>query len=123
EADQARDIDWSNPTVLRYHAVQNRSFSKAEVRKNIDLDLIFNKPPAKRKKIGEVSWSVEEQSAGKEKEVSEKKLKKLLVIVLVEEMYIEALQVKYPIIDWEVFTKESRSFWRIIRVGSHTEVC
>ncbi|GKB30099.1 hypothetical protein Tco_0869500, partial [Tanacetum coccineum] len=34
----------------------------------------------------------EEQSAGKEKEVSEEELKKLLVIVLVEEVYIEALQ-------------------------------
>ncbi|GJR88921.1 hypothetical protein Tco_0212932, partial [Tanacetum coccineum] len=40
----------------------------------------------------------------------------------VEEIYIEALHVKYPIIDWEIFTKESRSYWRIIRVGNHTEV-
>ncbi|GJR79870.1 hypothetical protein Tco_0150655 [Tanacetum coccineum] len=31
---QARDIDWSDPVVLRYHAVQNRAFSIAEVRKN-----------------------------------------------------------------------------------------
>ncbi|GJR50806.1 MAK10-like protein [Tanacetum coccineum] len=30
EADQAHDIDWSDPAVLRYHAVQNRSFSKVE---------------------------------------------------------------------------------------------
>ncbi|GJS83617.1 hypothetical protein Tco_0750158 [Tanacetum coccineum] len=33
-----------------------------------------------------------------------------------------ALQVKYPIIDWEIFTEESRRYWRIIRVGNHTEV-
>ncbi|GJR43553.1 hypothetical protein Tco_1311656 [Tanacetum coccineum] len=125
-----------------YHAQQNRSFSKAEVRKNIcmylknhggykqshfkgmsyeDIRPIFERPPAKRQKVGEVSGSVEEQSAGKEKEVSEEELKKLLVIVPVEEVYIEALQVKYPIIDWEVFTEESRSYWRIIRVGNHTE--
>ncbi|GJU71932.1 hypothetical protein Tco_1263337 [Tanacetum coccineum] len=39
EADQAHDIDWSDPTVLRYHAVQNRSFSKAEVRKNMCIYL------------------------------------------------------------------------------------
>ncbi|GJS93372.1 ribonuclease H-like domain-containing protein [Tanacetum coccineum] len=31
KADQAHDIDWSDPAVLRYHAVQNRSFSKAEI--------------------------------------------------------------------------------------------
>ncbi|GKF16651.1 hypothetical protein Tco_0061569, partial [Tanacetum coccineum] len=30
EADQAHDIDWSDPDVLRYHALQNRSFSVAE---------------------------------------------------------------------------------------------
>ncbi|GJU60633.1 hypothetical protein Tco_1238399 [Tanacetum coccineum] len=39
EADQAHDIDWSDPTVLRYHAVQNRSFYKAEVRKNMCIYL------------------------------------------------------------------------------------
>ncbi|GKA59395.1 hypothetical protein Tco_0758708 [Tanacetum coccineum] len=40
-----------------------------------------------------IFWSVEEQSARKEKEISEEELKKLLVIVPVEEVYIEALQV------------------------------
>ncbi|GJZ06046.1 hypothetical protein Tco_0539839, partial [Tanacetum coccineum] len=136
EADPAQVIDWSDPAVLRYHAQQNRSFSKVEVRKNMcmylknhggykhshfkgmsyeDIRPIFER-------IREVSGSVEEQSTEKEKEVSEEELKKLLVIVPVEEVYIEALQVKYPIIDWEVFTEESRSYWRIIRVGNHTEV-
>ncbi|GJV99217.1 hypothetical protein Tco_1554469 [Tanacetum coccineum] len=54
--------------------------------------------------------SVKEKFVGKEKEVSEEELKKLLVIVPIEEVYIEALQVKYPIIDWEIFTEESRSY-------------
>ncbi|GKD56230.1 hypothetical protein Tco_1289617, partial [Tanacetum coccineum] len=131
EVDPAQVIDWSDPAVLRYHAQQNRSFSKAKVRKNMcmylknqggykqshfkgmsyeDIRPIFEKPPAKRQKIGEVSGSIEEQSAGKEKEVSEEELNKLLVIVPVEEVYIEALQVKYPIINCEVFTEESRSY-------------
>nr|GEX06947.1 hypothetical protein [Tanacetum cinerariifolium] len=35
KGDQAHDIDWSDPNVLRYHALQNRPFSKAEVRKNM----------------------------------------------------------------------------------------
>ncbi|GJX65762.1 retrovirus-related pol polyprotein from transposon TNT 1-94 [Tanacetum coccineum] len=30
EVDQAYDIDWSDPAVLRYHALQNRSFFVAE---------------------------------------------------------------------------------------------
>nr|GEW42724.1 putative reverse transcriptase domain-containing protein [Tanacetum cinerariifolium] len=35
KGDQAQDIYWSNPSVLRYHALQNRPFSKAKVRKNM----------------------------------------------------------------------------------------
>nr|GFB55092.1 hypothetical protein [Tanacetum cinerariifolium] len=35
KGDQTQDIDWNDPKVLRYHALQNRVFSKAEVRKNM----------------------------------------------------------------------------------------
>ncbi|GKB88202.1 putative ribonuclease H-like domain-containing protein [Tanacetum coccineum] len=38
-----------------------------------------------------------------------------------EEVYVEALHVKYPIIDCEVYTEESRKYWKIIRVGNHTK--
>ncbi|GJZ74293.1 hypothetical protein Tco_0638439 [Tanacetum coccineum] len=50
--------------------------------------------PAKRQKIREALGSGEEQSTEKEKEVSEEELQKLLVIVLVEEVYNDALQVE-----------------------------
>ncbi|GKD17722.1 hypothetical protein Tco_1206880 [Tanacetum coccineum] len=75
---------------------QNQSFVpkdseiEKEVIKRSEFD--FQEPSAKRQKIREVSGPVEEQFAAKEKEVSEE-LKKLLVIVPVEEVYIEALQV------------------------------
>ncbi|GJX05959.1 hypothetical protein Tco_0193891 [Tanacetum coccineum] len=29
--------------------------------------------------------------------------------------------VKYPIIDWEVYSEDTRRYWRIIKVGNHTE--
>ncbi|GJS94844.1 hypothetical protein Tco_0801812 [Tanacetum coccineum] len=77
--------------------------------------------PVKRQKIGEALGSGEEQSAEKEKELSEEELQKLLVIVPVEEVYVEALHVKYPIIEWEIYSKDTRRYWRIIRVGNHTE--
>nr|GEV30934.1 hypothetical protein [Tanacetum cinerariifolium] len=48
-----------------------------------------------------------------------KRLMKLQV--LVEEVYVKALQVKYLIIDWEVYTEESKKYWKIIRVGNHTK--
>ncbi|GKA26092.1 hypothetical protein Tco_0712201 [Tanacetum coccineum] len=60
-----------------------------EVMKRPGFDL-QQKQLAKRQKIGEVSGSSEEQSA--KKEVSEEELQKMLVIVPVEEVYIEALQ-------------------------------
>ncbi|GJV69045.1 hypothetical protein Tco_1484554 [Tanacetum coccineum] len=62
-----------------------------------------------------------EESAKKEKELLEEELHKLLVIVPVEEVYVEALQVKYPIIDWEVYSEDTRRYWKIIKVGNHTE--
>nr|GEX34957.1 hypothetical protein [Tanacetum cinerariifolium] len=40
----------------------------------------------------------------------------------VQGMNVEALQTKYPIIDWEIYTKGTRKYWKIIRVGNHTEV-
>ncbi|GJW16407.1 putative ribonuclease H-like domain-containing protein [Tanacetum coccineum] len=76
--------------------------------------------PVKRQKIGKASGSGEE-SAEKEKELSEEELQKLLVIVPVEEVYVEALQFKYPIIDWEVYSEDTRRYWKIIRVGNHTK--
>ncbi|GJS53502.1 putative ribonuclease H-like domain-containing protein [Tanacetum coccineum] len=37
-------------------------------------------------------------------------------LVLEEGMNVKALQTKYPIIDWEVYTEDSRIYWKIIRV-------
>ncbi|GJS12687.1 hypothetical protein Tco_0407159 [Tanacetum coccineum] len=39
EATQSQTIDWSDPVVLRYHALQNRPYSVAEVRKNMVMYL------------------------------------------------------------------------------------
>ncbi|GJX90491.1 hypothetical protein Tco_0343817 [Tanacetum coccineum] len=72
--------------------------------------------PVKRQNIGEALGSGEEQSAKKEKKLSEEELQKLLVIVPVEELVIQPFQVRYPIIDWEVYSKDTRRYWRIIRV-------
>nr|GEW95135.1 hypothetical protein [Tanacetum cinerariifolium] len=39
KCDQAKEIDWNDPQVLRYHALQNKPFSKAKVRKNMIMYL------------------------------------------------------------------------------------
>ncbi|GJS64474.1 hypothetical protein Tco_0679038 [Tanacetum coccineum] len=38
------------------------------------------------------------------------------------DIIVEALQTKYPIIGWEVYSEDTMQFWKIIRVGNHTEV-
>nr|GEY92397.1 putative ribonuclease H-like domain-containing protein [Tanacetum cinerariifolium] len=51
------------------------------------------------------------------KEVPEEKVKEMIQLVPVEEIYVEALQVKHLIIDWKVHTERQRSYWKIIRLG------
>ncbi|GJU71649.1 hypothetical protein Tco_1263054 [Tanacetum coccineum] len=63
----------------------------------------------------------QEKSTKEPKELSEEDLKKMLEIVPVEEFRVEALQTKYPIIDWEIHTEGSRKYWKIIRDGNIIE--
>nr|GEY87013.1 hypothetical protein [Tanacetum cinerariifolium] len=39
KGDQAKEIDWNDPQVLRCHALQNRPFIKAKVKKNMIMYL------------------------------------------------------------------------------------
>ncbi|GJV87547.1 hypothetical protein Tco_1531485 [Tanacetum coccineum] len=45
----------------------------------------------------------------------------MMIIVLEQGMSVEALQTKYPIIDWEIYIEGTRMYWKIVRVGNHTE--
>ncbi|GJR42323.1 hypothetical protein Tco_1310426 [Tanacetum coccineum] len=180
-AKEAHDIDWCDPFVLRYHALQNRPFSVAEVRKNMCMYLknqggykmshfkgksyeeirpIFERvwdqiqsfvlmdskkekdskkktkgrlkrtgqdvveEPDKRQNTIEASESVQEQPSEEPKadELSQEQLQQMMLIVPEEGMHIEALQIKYPIIDWEVHFEDTMKFWKIIRLGNHTDV-
>nr|GEU58031.1 ribonuclease H-like domain-containing protein [Tanacetum cinerariifolium] len=60
---------------------------------------------SKRQKTNEASGSVQEQPDEEENELSQEDLQHMMMVVPVEEVYVEALQVKYPIIDWEIYTK------------------
>nr|GEU29382.1 hypothetical protein [Tanacetum cinerariifolium] len=53
--------------------------------------------------------------------MTEKDVQNMLEIVPVLEFKVEALQVKYPIIDWEIYTEGSRVYWKIIRVRGITK--
>ncbi|GJS88214.1 hypothetical protein Tco_0770850 [Tanacetum coccineum] len=60
---------------------------------------------SKRQKTNEASGSVREQPNEEEKELSQDDLQQMMMVIPVEEVYVEALQVKYSIIDWEVELK------------------
>nr|GEV23043.1 hypothetical protein [Tanacetum cinerariifolium] len=73
---------------------------------------------SKKQKIGE-------SSEPRNKDVDEplqEELHQLMIIVLEQGMNVEALQTKYPIIGWEIYTEDTRKYWKIIRVGNHIEV-
>ncbi|GJV14544.1 hypothetical protein Tco_1359867 [Tanacetum coccineum] len=67
------------------------------------------------------SEPIQEQSTVEPKELSKEEFKKMMEIVPVEETRAEVLQVKHPIIDWEIYTDGSRKYWKIIRVSNITE--
>nr|GEX78356.1 hypothetical protein [Tanacetum cinerariifolium] len=50
-------------------------------------------------------------------EIPEEKIKEMMQMIPIEEVYVEALQVKHPIIDWKVHSEGQRAYWKIIRLG------
>ncbi|GJX50514.1 hypothetical protein Tco_0277359 [Tanacetum coccineum] len=77
---------------------------------------------SKRQKTGESSVPAEEPKDKEEEELSQERIQQMMIIVSEQGMNVEALQTKYPIIDWEIYTEGDRKYWKIIRVGNHTKV-
>ncbi|GJU66904.1 hypothetical protein Tco_1253163 [Tanacetum coccineum] len=127
EAEQARILTELINQRNRYFAAQ-----RAEERRN--------KPPTQAqqrtylsnyiKNMGEseVDRAIPELAGGSSKRAAEeeldqeKGLQQMMIIVLEQGMNVEALQTKYLIIDCEIYTEGTRKYWKIIRVGNHTEV-
>nr|GEZ93280.1 hypothetical protein [Tanacetum cinerariifolium] len=65
---------------------------------------------SKKQKTSEASGSAQEQLHEEEKELSQEDLQHLMIIVLEQEMNVEALQTKYPIIDWEIYTEDTKKY-------------
>ncbi|GJT52924.1 putative ribonuclease H-like domain-containing protein [Tanacetum coccineum] len=78
----------------------------------IDVEQELNQESSKRQKIGEGSEPAKESK----NEMSREQLQQLMIIVPEEGINVEALQTKYPIINWEVYTEDSRKYRKIIRV-------
>nr|GEW62137.1 hypothetical protein [Tanacetum cinerariifolium] len=81
-------------------------------------------------RINKKGLNLEQESAKKQKtlkdipeevksleEFPEEKVKEMMQLVPIEDVYVEALQVKHLIIDWKVYHEGQRSYWKITRLG------
>nr|GFB11691.1 hypothetical protein [Tanacetum cinerariifolium] len=50
-------------------------------------------------------------------EVPKEKVKEMMQLVPIKEVYVEAFQFKHPIIDRKVHTEGQRSYWKVTRLG------
>ncbi|GJS66970.1 hypothetical protein Tco_0681534 [Tanacetum coccineum] len=108
--------DRGRASELAAGSSQETIIDSAEVRSTKkDAEAELDHECSKRQKTNEASGSVQEQPEEEEKDLSQEDLEQMMMVVSVEEVYVEALHVKYPIIDWEVYTEESRKYWKIIR--------
>nr|GFC32835.1 hypothetical protein [Tanacetum cinerariifolium] len=71
-------------------------------RKGLNLEKEQLKKQKSSEEAPEIKTSTEE--------FTEEKMKEIIQLVPVEDVYVQALQVKHPIIDWKVHTEGQRSY-------------
>nr|GEY65009.1 uncharacterized mitochondrial protein AtMg00810-like [Tanacetum cinerariifolium] len=87
--------------IKKYQSLKRKPISVAQARKNM---IVYLK-------------NMDGYKIQHFKEILEEYFQKMLQIVLIDEFKVEALQVKYPLIDWEIYSEGSRTYWRMVRVG------
>nr|GEY69578.1 hypothetical protein [Tanacetum cinerariifolium] len=89
--------------------------SKEEAERLKRKDLSLEQESMKKLKTSE---EVPEEAKSPD-EIPEEKVKEMMQLVPIEEVYIKALQVKHPIIDWKVHTDGQRAYYKITRNKMH----
>nr|GEU47606.1 hypothetical protein [Tanacetum cinerariifolium] len=119
--DKEENIDWSAVAEQNMDGYKMKYFRRMTYNK---VRPIFEREYKKIQTLFKLDKNVKEP---KKKRVTDETLlqesfKKLREAeVSVSEFKDEALEFKYPIIDWEIYTKCSRTYWKIIRVSGITE--
>nr|GEV11529.1 hypothetical protein [Tanacetum cinerariifolium] len=90
--------------------------SKEEAERAKRQGIILEKEQVKKQKLSEEA----SESKSPTKEFSEDRIKEMMQLVPVKDVYVQALQVKHPIIDWKVHSEGERNYWQIIRLGGST---
>nr|GEX82020.1 hypothetical protein [Tanacetum cinerariifolium] len=119
QAQQSKPLSKRSKGVWKHMQDFVPMLSKKESEKVKRPGIKLDQGSSKRVKISHTSRSKpsQEQQFKGSKGVSEEELKGMMQLVPLEEVYIEALQVKHPIIDWEIHTEENGEYWKIIRLG------
>nr|GEV22606.1 hypothetical protein [Tanacetum cinerariifolium] len=86
--------------------------SKEEAKRLKRKGLNLEQEHVKKQKSSEEASKMEKST----EEITEEKMKEMMQLVHVEDVYVQALQVKHPIINWNVHTEGQRTYWKIIRV-------
>nr|GEZ93987.1 hypothetical protein [Tanacetum cinerariifolium] len=97
-------LDSNNETIAKYLQEYHQFSSELLIERRVELisDLKTSKEVTKEAKPPE--------------EVTEEKVKEMMQLVPIEEVYVEALQVKNPIIDWKHLDKEDlNQLWRLVK--------
>nr|GEV56427.1 hypothetical protein [Tanacetum cinerariifolium] len=114
--------------ILKYQAQQSKQLSKKEQRE-FYMSVLKSHAGWKTKHFKEEGERVKrkglklEQGSAKKiktsEDVSEEDLKEMMQLVHVEEVYVEALKVKHPIIDWEIHSdldrKDLNQLWALVK--------
>nr|GFA21815.1 hypothetical protein [Tanacetum cinerariifolium] len=135
-SDQAKEIDWNDPQVLRYHALQNKPFSKAkdqvhtfipkdfelerEVMKRAGFDL--QQGSLKKQRLDQQTEETEEEpEAQRDQEVEELKL--YMRIIPEEDIAIESIPLAIKplvIIEYKIVKEGKISTYHITRADGST---
>nr|GEW32488.1 hypothetical protein [Tanacetum cinerariifolium] len=99
--------------IKKYQNLMRKPISVAQARKNMIVYLM--------NMVGYKIAHFKDTPTVDPKEISKEDVQNMLQIILVAEFKVEALQVKYPLIDWEIYSEGSRTYWKIIRVGGITQ--
>nr|GEV02531.1 hypothetical protein [Tanacetum cinerariifolium] len=114
-------LDQSNETIAKYLQEYQDFASELPLEKRIELISDLAKEETSKLREGQVKKQKSSEEAPEietsTEEFTEEKMKEMMQLVLVEDVYVQALQVKHPIIDWKVHTEGQRSYWQIIRLG------
>nr|GEW79531.1 hypothetical protein [Tanacetum cinerariifolium]GEZ48160.1 hypothetical protein [Tanacetum cinerariifolium] len=114
--------------VLKYQSQQRKPRSKKQ-KKEYYMSIEDFVPMGSKEEAEKVKWKglrLEQESVKKLKtseevpeemrsseEVPEESLKEMMQLVPVKEVYVEALQVKHPIINWKIHTEGQRTYWKL----------